>query len=177
MLKIILIVVVVLALALIIAIAMQPSELFVERSTVMAAPPSAIFPEINNFHQWAAWNPWDKIDPAMKRTYSGPDEGVNARYAWEGNNEVGQGAMSIIESKANERVRIKLEFLKPFAATNTTEVILTPEGDKTKVTWNMSGKNSVMGRVMGLFMSMDKMIGDNYEKGLADLKAIAEAKK
>jgi len=141
----------------------------------MAAPPATVFAQVNDFHKWEAWNPWAKIDPAMKETYEGAPAGVGAVYTWAGNNEVGTGRMTISESRPGELVRIKMEFLKPFAATHTAEFAFKPEGDGTAVTWSMFGKNDFLAKAMCLFMDMDKMGGGMFEKGLADMKAVAEA--
>ena len=171
---------IVLALAVIIAVfvvvvAMQPSAFRVERSTTIAARAPAVFSQVNDFRNWPTWSPWAKIDPAMKQTYEGAPTGVNAITSWAGNDEVGAGRMTIIESRPNELVRIKLEFLKPFAATNAAEFRFEPEGNQTTVTWSMSGDNSFMFKAVSLFMSMDKMVGGDFEKGLANMKTVVES--
>lgn len=176
MLAKILIAIVVLFAVLAVIVALQPSDFTVSRSITVSAPPEAAFAQVNNFRKWAAWNPWGKLDPAMRQTYSGAESGVGAVYAWTGNNQVGEGRMTLIESVPSERLRINLEFFKPFAATNTAEFTFRPEGDKTLVTWSMSGKNNFMAKAVGLVMNMDKMIGGMFEKGLADMKAIVEPK-
>jgi hypothetical protein len=158
-----------------VVVAMQPSDYRVSRSATMAAPPSAIFPHVNELKKWEPWNPWGKLDPAMKLTYSGPEGGPGASYAWVGNSEVGEGKMTITESRTNELVGFKLEFFKPMAAVSLSEFTFKPEGEKTTVTWTMDGKNNFIGKAFCLFMNMDTMIGSSFEKGLADLKAIAEA--
>jgi hypothetical protein len=155
-------------------VAMQPPDFRVARTTKIAAPASAVFTQVNDFHNWNAWNPWGKIDPEMKQTYEGASEGVGAIYSWVGNGHVGSGRMTITESRPSDLIRIKLEFLKPFAATNTAEFTLQPEGDKTALTWSMAGKKNFMTKAFHLFMDMDKMIGGQFETGLADIKAIAE---
>ncbi|HKX11750.1 MAG TPA: SRPBCC family protein [bacterium] len=160
----------------IIVVATRPSTFRVERSALVSAPPEAVFAEVNDFHRWEAWNPWGKLDPAMKQSYEGPAAGAGAKYAWVGNNNVGEGSMTILESKPNDLVRIQLDFLKPFAGTSLSEFTFRPEGAGTKVTWAMSGKNNFIAKVLCLFMSTDKMIGGQFEKGLADLKSIAEKK-
>lgn len=157
-----------------VVVAMQPADFRVTRSAKIAAPPQAVFEQVNDFHHWAAWNPWGKIDPAMKETYEGATEGEGAAYSWIGNNEVGEGRMTIIDSVPYELIRIRLDFLKPMAATNTAEFTFQPQGDQTLVTWSMFGKNNFMGKAVGLLMNMDKMIGDMFEKGLADMKARVE---
>jgi len=155
-------------------IAGQPDEFSVLRSTKIVAPPEMIFPHVNDFHNWDAWSPWAKLDPACQNTFSGAAAGVGARFEWAGNRKVGAGRMNITDTQANERIRIHLEFLRPFKATNTTEFTFKPEGTGTLVTWNMSGKNNFMSKAFGLFMNCDKMVGGDFEKGLAQLKWVAE---
>jgi carbon monoxide dehydrogenase subunit G len=155
-------------------VASRPSAFAVERSTSVDAPPAVVYGLIQDFHVWESWSPWAKLDPAMKTTYGGPEVGVGATYAWEGNNEVGAGKMTIADAKPNEAVGITLDFLRPIAATNRTDFLLTPEGRGTKVTWHMSGHNGFVGKAFGLFMDMDKMVGKDFEKGLAQLKPLAE---
>jgi polyketide cyclase/dehydrase/lipid transport protein len=159
----------------VIVVALQRSEFRVARSATISAPPPAVFAQVNDFHKWEAWNPWGKIDPAMKQTYEGAAAGVGAIYTWTGNNEVGEGRMTITESRPSDLVRIKLEFFKPFAATNTAEFTFKSEGNQTAVTWSMTGAKNFMAKAIHLFMNMDKMIGGQFEKGLAEMKAIAEA--
>jgi hypothetical protein len=175
MLKIILIALAVIIVAFVIVVALQPKEFRVARSATMSAPPSAVFAQVNDFHKWQPWNPWGKIDPAMKQTYEGVPAGVGAIYTWVGNNEVGEGRMTITESRPSELIGVKLEFFKPFAATNTAEFTFKPEGNQTAVTWSMFGEKNFMAKAIHLFISMDKMIGGQFEKGLADMKAVAEA--
>jgi uncharacterized protein YndB with AHSA1/START domain len=155
-------------------VALQPSEFRVARSTTISAPPSAVFVQVNDFHKWEAWNPWGKIDPAMKQTYEGAPAGTGAIYTWAGNNEVGEGRMAIIESRPSELIRVKLEFFKPFAATNTAEFTFKPEANQTVVTWSMFGEKNFMAKTIHLFMNMDKMIGGQFEKGLAEMKSLVE---
>jgi hypothetical protein len=152
----------------------KPDDFQVSRSTVIDAPASVVFEQVNNLKKWEAWSPWAKRDPNMKLTYSGPESGTGATYAWAGNHEVGEGKMTITDSRPNEKVDFKLEFLKPFEATNTANFTLVPESDKTKVTWAMAGKNNLVGKVIGTLMDMDKMIGGDFEAGLSSMKAIAE---
>jgi len=159
-----------------IIIAMRPSDFRVARTVAMAAPASKVFSHVNDFHQWQAWSPYDKRDPAMQRTYDGPPVGKGATYAWNGNNEVGEGRSTITESRANELIRIQLEFKRPFAGTNTAEFTFQPNGNGTAVTWALIGKYNFITKAMGLVMSMDKMIGGDFDEGLANLKAIVEAK-
>jgi uncharacterized protein YndB with AHSA1/START domain len=160
---------------LLIVVAMQPSEFRITRSATMAAPPAAVFAQVNDFHKWDAWSPWAKLDPTMKATYDGAEAGTGAKYAWIGNKDVGEGRMTILESQPSELIRIKLEFLNPFEATNTTVFAFKPEGDKTAVTWTMEGNNKFMSKAFGLFMNMDKLVGGDFEKGLARMKALVEA--
>lgn len=154
--------------------ATKPSEFRIQRSARINASPAAIFHKISNFHNWSAWSPWEKMDPQMKRTFSGCWSGKGAVYEWDGNKKVGQGRMEISDSSPPDHLAIKLDFLKPFEAHNTTEFRLDPSGDATDVTWAMSGHRPYTMKLMGLFMSMDKMIGKDFEKGLASLKALAE---
>ena len=159
-----------------IIVAMKPDNFRITRSMLMAAPASAIFGHINNLHNWNVWSPWAKLDPNSKATYSGPVEGVGASFKWEGNDKVGVGTMTIVESRLNEYVKFNLEFIKPFAATNAAKFTLRPQGNGTLVTWSMSGTNNFMGKLMSVIMDCDKMVGGQFEKGLTDLKAIVEKK-
>jgi hypothetical protein len=156
-------------------VALRPSGFRVSRTTRMRAPAPAVFEQVNDFHNWEVWNPWGKLDPAMKQTYQGALTGTGAVYTWTGNKEVGEGRMTIIESRPNDLIRIKLEFFRPFAATNIAEFTFRPEGDQTAVTWNMTGKNNFMAKAIHLFMNMDKMIGAQFERGLAQMKSVVEA--
>jgi hypothetical protein len=162
---------------LVVVIVTRPADFSISRSTTISAPPQAVFPQVNDFHHWEAWSPWAKIDPAMKMTFAGPAAGTGAIYTWAGNNKVGEGRMTIVESRPSELVRIKLEFMKPFAATNATEFIFRPQGNQTAVTWSMSGQRNFMAKAMSLVMSMEKMVGGQFETGLQQMKAIAEAGK
>ena len=154
--------------------ATRPDSFRVERATVIKAPPAKVFALIDDFRQWAGWSPWEKLDPAMKRTHSGAASGKGAVYAWEGNGDVGAGRMEILETTAPSRVLIRLDFMKPFEATNTAEYTIQPEGDATRVTWAMYGPAPFLSKLMQVFVSMDKMIGKDFEQGLANLKALAE---
>jgi len=156
-------------------IAMQPSEFRVVRTATMRAPVSAVFAQINDFHNWQAWSPWARRDPAMKQTYEGAAAGEGAIYSWVGNREVGTGRMTLVESRPGERIRINLEFFEPFAATNTAEFNFKPEGNGTTVTWSMTGRKSFVAKAIGLVMNMDTMIGGDFEKGLAAMQSVAEA--
>ena len=155
-----------------IVVALQPADFRISRSAVIAAPPAAVFEQINDYHKWDAWSPWAKLDPNAKNSFDGSASGVGAKFSWAGNNDVGEGSMQITDSKPNERVVMDLVFLKPFAATNTTEFTLKPEGNGTAVTWSMAGKNGFIGKAVGLFMNCDKMVGTQFEKGFENLKSI-----
>jgi len=154
--------------------AMQPSDFRVTRTATITAPASAVFPHVNDLQKWDAWSPWAKLDPNAKNSFEGPASGVGAIMRWAGNNKVGQGSMTIMESRPDEFIQFKLEFLKPMAATNTAEFTFTSENNQTTVTWCMYGKNNFIGKAMGLFMSCDKMVGGQFEKGLATLKSVVE---
>ncbi|MFZ2311838.1 MAG: SRPBCC family protein [Methylobacter sp.] len=155
--------------------AMQPSDFRVTRTGTISAPASAIFDQVNDLQKWDAWSPWAKLDPEAKNSFEGPTSGTGAIMRWSGNNKVGQGSMTIIESRPDEFIRFKLEFLKPFAATNTAEFTFNSENDQTTVTWSMYGKNNFMSKAIGLVMSCDKMVGSQFEQGLAALKSVVEA--
>ena len=158
-----------------VVVAFQPAEFRVARNATVSAPPAVVFSQVNDLHNWEAWSPWAKLDPAMKQTHEGAPAGTGAVYSWAGNSEVGEGRMTITESRPNELVRIKLEFLKPFAATNTTEFTFKPEGNQTAVTWAMSGEKNYVAKAMCMFVSMDKMVGGDFEKGLTALKSVSES--
>ena len=175
MIKKILIVLVVIIVILVVVIMLQPATYQVERSTTINAPATVVFAQVNDFHKWNAWSPWAKLDPAMKQTFEGAPAGTGAGYSWVGNNEVGEGRMTITDSHPNDLVKIKLDFLKPFAATSATDFTFTPQGNQTLVKWKMVGENNFMAKAFHLVMNMDKMIGSDFEKGLAQMKAVAEA--
>ena len=160
--------------AIVAAILLQPNEFRVERSIVVDAPPSEVFAQVNDFHNWNAWSPWGKLDPSMTQTYEGATEGEGAIYLWSGNDDVGEGRMTILESKPDNLVKIELEFIKPWEATNTAEFTFEPEAGQTQVTWAMYGENGFMAKAFQMFMDMDSMVGPDFEKGLADMKAIVE---
>lgn len=166
--------VVALVVVVLILAALKPGVFRVVRSTTINAPPARVFEFINDFRRWTAWSPWESLDPDLKRTYGGSASGAGATYAWEGNSKVGQGRMEIVESAHPSKISLKLEFIKPFKALNTTDFYFEPDGDGTKLTWDMQGPNQCMGRIMQVFMDMDGMIGKDFEKGLANLKAVAE---
>lgn len=156
-------------------VAMQPAEFRIARTATIAAPAPAVFAQVNDFRNWDAWSPWAKLDPAMKKAYTGAPAGTGAIYTWNGNNEVGEGRTTITESRPNDLVRIKLEFVRPFAATNDVEFTFKPEGERTAVTWSMTGRNNFMAKAVGLVMNMDRMVGGQFDQGLAQLKSVAEA--
>jgi len=177
MLKKVGLVLVVVVVAFIGLIATRPAKFHVERKAAIDAPADVVFAQINDFHAWEAWSPWAKLDPAMKATYTGPESGVGAKYAWESDNgDVGSGTMTITASKPSEQVVIDLAFLKPFEAHNVTTFSTGADGTKTNVSWSMDGDNSFMGKAMSLVMSMDEMIGKDFEKGLSQLRSTSEAK-
>jgi uncharacterized protein YndB with AHSA1/START domain len=163
------------AILFVIVIAGQPDEFKICRSADISAPPEKIFPHVNDLHQWKPWSPWAKLDPNSTATFSGSESGSGAVMAWAGNNKVGQGKMTITESAPVQRIRLRLEFQKPMVATNLAEFSFTPEADQTVVTWSMSGKNNLMGKIFGLFVNCDQMVGGQFETGLANLKRVAEA--
>lgn len=152
----------------------QPDTFTVERSTTIQAPPDRIYPYLADFHQWSAWSPWEKLDPAMKRTFSGAASGQGAVYAWEGDKAVGSGRMEIRSARPASSVDIQLDFLAPFEAHNTASFTVVPQNGATAVTWTMQGPMPFVSKVIGVFVSMDQMIGKDFEAGLANLKAAAE---
>ena len=160
--------------AVLIYAATKPDSFRIERSTAIKAPPDKIFPLINDFHQWEVWSPWEKIDPALKRTYSGAASGKGAIYEWSGNNNVGAGRMEIIESSPSSRILLTLDFSAPFEAHNEVEFRLQSEGETTRLTQAMFGPSPYVSKLMGLFFNMDKMVGDKYEEGHASIKALVE---
>lgn len=173
MLKKILLGLVAVLVILVIVIAMQPATFHVERSVVISTSPDVVIAQIDDFHSWRAWSPWEKLDPGMTRSFGGAPAGVGAKYAWVGNKEVGEGRMTIERSEP-ELIQIKLEFLKPFAATNTATFAFAPTAEGTRTTWAMDGNNNFVGKAFHLVMNMDKMIGPDFERGLAAIKSTAE---
>lgn len=172
----ILIILAVIILIFVIVVSSRPADFSCQRNTVIGAQPSAVFPHVNDLHKWQVWSPWAKKDPEAKNAFEGPPAGVGASMSWAGNNDVGEGTMSIIESNPSESVKLQLEFRKPFAGTNLAEFTFKPEAGKTNVTWTMTGKNTFFFKAFSLFVDCDKMIGGDFEKGLADLKRIVETK-
>lgn len=174
MLKIIAIVIVVLVSGVLIFAATKPDTFSVQRAAGVKAPPEKVFALINDFKRWDAWSPWEKKDPAMKRTWGATTSGKGATYAWDGNSDVGQGSMEITDSVAPSRVTLKLDFVKPFEGHNIVEFTLEPKGDVTNVNWAMRGPAPFLSKVMQVFCNMDSMVGKDFEAGLANLKAAAE---
>ncbi len=152
----------------------KPNVFRVKRSTIIQAPADEIYPFINNLHKWAEWSPYDKLDPAMKKSYSGPPEGNGAVYEWEGNGKVGKGRMEITDTRRPSAVFMKLDFEKPFKNNCIVEFKLDSQGSKTEVTWDMHGPNKFIGKLVSVFLNMDKLVGKDFETGLANLKALAE---
>ncbi|RQO38425.1 polyketide cyclase [Herminiimonas sp. KBW02] len=174
MLKIIAIAILVVVVAILIYAATRPDTFRVERTTTIKAPPEKVYALINDFHSWTTWSPYEKKDPDMKRTHSGATSGTGAVYEWDGNKNVGKGRMEVTESSPSSRIVIKLDFFSPFEAHNTAEFILQAQGDSTEVTWAMYGPANYMSKLMGVFFNMDKMVGDDFAIGLANLKTTAE---
>ena len=174
MIKKIAIAVAVLLGALLIYAATQPDTFRIQRAATIKAPPERIFAVLNDFLRWESWSPWEKKDPAMKRTFSAVTSGKGAVYAWEGNRDVGQGRMEIAESVAPSKVAIKLDFVKPFEAHNIVEFTLEPKGDSTHVTWAMQGPMPYISKLITVFVNMDSMVGKDFEAGLANLKTNTE---
>lgn len=175
MFKKVLIVVALLVVAFVIVVLTRPSDFSVSRSTTIGAPPEVVFAQINDFHKWEAWSPWAKLDPNATNTFEGPAAGVGSKFSWAGDRKVGVGNMTITESRPADLVRLRLEFIKPFPGTSTTEFTMQPTENQTVVTWTMTGKNNFVAKAFSLFMDCDKMVGPDFEKGLANLKALAES--
>ena len=145
----------------------------VERSASIAAPPQTVYDLVVDFHEWPQWSPWEELDPDMERTHSGADSGVGAKYAWSGNRKAGRGDMTITDAQPPSKVQIALNFVKPFKSSNTTTFTLTPEGEGTEVLWSMTGPRPLLMRIFGFVFDMDKMVGKDFEKGLAGLQKAA----
>ena len=156
-------------------IARQPERFSVERSISVAAPPGEVFAQVNDLHNWEQWSPWAKRDPDMSKVYEGQAAGVGAVYRWSGDKQVGEGSNSIIESRPGELIRMQLEFLRPFQASNEVLFRFEPEGEGTRVSWTMTGRNNFISKAVHLVMTMDKLCGGDFELGLAQLKAVSEA--
>jgi uncharacterized protein YndB with AHSA1/START domain len=174
MLKTVLIAVVVVIAGILVFASTRPDSFSVQRTTTVHAPPDKVFALINDFHRWGEWSPWEKLDPEMKRTFGGPTAGVGASYAWTGNSKVGEGRMEILKTAPTSKVEIQLDFIKPFEGHNIAEFTLTPQGENTQVLWVMHGPAPFISKLMGVFVSMDSMIGKDFEAGLANMKAAAE---
>ncbi len=159
----------------VVVVALQPAEYTVTRRATIAAPPAAVFARVNDLHEFQTWNPFARMDPAARNTFEGAPAGPGAVLTWSGNSQVGEGRMTITESRSDERVRIRLDFARPFASTAFAEFTFIPEGGRTTVTWSMTGRKNFVSRAFGLVMSMDRMIGGQFEQGLATLKSLSEA--
>jgi Polyketide cyclase / dehydrase and lipid transport len=175
MIKKVLIALAVIVVVFIAVVAMQPSEFRVARSAIIRAPVPDVFSQVNDFHSWQAWSPWAKLDPTAKASFEGPRAGAGAVFAWAGNDKIGEGRMTLTESRPSELIRIKLDFVKPMEGTSIAEFTFKPEGDQTAVTWTMTGHNNFIAKAVCLFMNLDKMVGGDFEKGLANLKSVVEA--
>jgi hypothetical protein len=175
MLKKIALAVVVLVVAVLAFATTRPDSFRVQRSASIKAPPEKISPLINDFHSWASWSSYEKLDPAMKRTYSGAPSGKGAVYEWDGNSKAGKGRMEITDTSPRSTT-IKLDFVKPLESHSVAQFTLEPKGDSTNVTWSMEGPSPYVTKVMGLFFNMDRMIGKDFESGLANLKTVAETR-
>ncbi|HAM73687.1 MAG TPA: polyketide cyclase [Verrucomicrobiales bacterium] len=162
-------------LLLLIVAATRPAGFRVVRSATLAATPAALFEQVNNHHKFVVWNPFMKLDPNVKNTFTGPESGVGAVCSWEGNSDIGAGSCTIIESKPGELVRCRMDWIRPMAGTSTVDFTFKPEGEKTVVTWAMYGENGFLGKLVSLFLDTDAMCGPQFEKGLAELGKIAAA--
>ena len=156
-------------------VATQPSDFRVERTANFSAPPAGVFAQVNNFHNWEAWSPWAKLDPKAKNSFEGPSQGQGAIFRWSGKNSVGEGSMTVVESRPNELIRLKLDFVRPFAGANDVEFAFKPAADQTAVTWSMAGKCNFIAKAIGLFIDCEKMVGGQLEQGLANMKSVVEA--
>jgi len=174
MLKKILIALALLILGFAVVVALQPSDFSVERSATMAAPQADVFAQVNDPHKWDAWSPWAKLDPEAKISLEGPESGQGAAMTWSGNDKVGEGKMTVVESRPNDAVKLKVDFVKPFEGTSNSEFGFKPDGDQTAVTWTMSGHHNFLEKAFCLVMNGKKMIGNDMDKGLAQLKTVAE---
>jgi hypothetical protein len=159
----------------VIVVASRPDDFRVTRTATIAAPAEAVFEQVNDLHKWQAWSPWAKLDPAVRNACEGPPAGPGAILRWAGNKKVGEGSMTITESCPNDLLRLKLEFLKPFKATNIAEFTFKPDGRRTVIVWSMFGKSSFFFKAVGLFVNCDKMVGSDFERGLANLTSVVES--
>jgi hypothetical protein len=155
-------------------IAMQPADYTVTRSTTIKAPQDTVFAQVNDFHNWDAWSPWAKLDPNAKNSFEGPSSGTGAIFKWSGNDEVGEGKMTITDAKPNDYIKIKLDFVRPFEDTSNVVFTFKPQADDILVTWTMNGHKGFISKAVCMFMDMDKMLGGDFEKGLASLRATAQ---
>lgn len=155
-------------------VAMQPSEFHVERTADIAAPQANLFARVNDFRKREAWSPWAKLDPAAKVSLEGPPSGQGTVMNWAGNDEVGEGKMTLVESQPNDLVKIKVDFVKPFEGSSTSQFAFKPNGDRTAVTWTMNAHHNFLEKAFCLLMNGQKMVGDDMEKGLAQMKSVAE---
>ena len=174
MLKIIGLIIAVLIAGVLVLAATKPDTFRVQRAASIKAPPEKVFAILNDFQKWGAWSPWEKKDPAMKRTFGATTSGKGAKYAWEGNKDVGKGSMEIAESSPSSRLTIKLDFIEPFEGHNIVDFTLEPKGDSTTVSWNIHGPMPFVSKVISIFCDMDGMIGEDFATGLASMKAAAE---
>jgi uncharacterized protein YndB with AHSA1/START domain len=174
MFKYIAITLIVIVAGILIAAARRPDNFRVERAIRISAPAEKIFHYVNDFHQWGVWSPWEKLDPAMKRNYAGPAAGNGAVYDWQGNGKVGQGRMQILDATEPRHIIIKLDFIKPFEGHNRATFNFQPAGNDTEVVWTMEGPSPYISKVMGLIFNMDRLIGTDFETGLANLAAASE---
>lgn len=172
----VLILVALLLVAVLVFAATRPNKFRLQRSILIQAPAETVYPLIADFRKWAQWSPWDNLDPEMKRTYEGAPIGLGAIYTYEGNKTVGAGRMEIVEAQLNRKIVAKLHFIKPFEAHNVAEFTLVQQSDGTEVTWAMYGPQTFMGRLMGIVLSMERLVGGQFEQGLASLKAAAEGR-
>lgn len=175
MLPIVLVVLAVLIVGVLILAATKPDTFRIQRATTIKASPAKIFALIDDFHGWQAWSPWEKLDPGMIRTYSGESRGRGAVYAWKGNGKVGEGRMEITESDPSSMLVVKLDFIRPFEGHNVAEFELEPRDGFTEVRWAMHGPSNFVSKLFQVFVSMERMIGKDFEKGLSNLKAAAES--
>ena len=175
MLLYVLIAVAVIVVLFVIVVVLRPADFRITRSATISSSPATVFEQVNDLHKWQEWSPWAKLDPAVKNSFAGSPAGIGAAFSWSGNNEVGEGTMTITESRPSDLVRFRLEFRRPFKGTNIAEFTFQPRGDQTVVTWSMSGTNGFIGKALGLIMNCDKMVGGQFEKGLANLNSVVQA--
>lgn len=158
----------------VVVVALQPAEYRVARRATIAAPPAAVFAEVNDLQRFQRWNPFARLDPAARNTFEGAPAGAGAALAWSGNSQIGEGRLTITESRPAELVRMRLDFVRPFASTSVAEFTFVPEAGGTAVTWSMTGRRNFVAKAIGLVIGMDRMIGEPFEQGLAALKSMAE---